>query len=154
MVVYALPEPDGNGAKVAGDVVLPPPRIVRGVVTDRDGKPMPDTPVSIWGYNDDRERLAPNTPLATGRTLPGYGTWGILDMYVGRRSGRTDHLGRFAFGDLPPGEFHVVAYGARNAKIGTSATFAVSATEQPEPVRVETDASTGAPVPQAAPRKR
>ena len=149
MVVYALPEPDEDGIKPVGDIVLPRPRIVRGVVTDPDGKPRPDTRISIWGYNDDRHRLAPNGNLANSEVAhPHYGKWGILDMYVGRRSGRTDHLGRFAFGDIPAGEFHVTVYGERNARIGKSEPFRVATGEEPALVRIVTDANSDGPVPQ------
>jgi protocatechuate 3,4-dioxygenase beta subunit len=154
MVVYALPEPDVKGSKGIEELVLPRPRIVRGIVTDPDGKPMTDTPVSIHGYNEDRCRFAPDGKLTRAIAKGASGQWGYLDRFVGRRRGCTDHLGRFAFGDIPPGDFHVGVHGARNAEIGASETFRVSASEEPGFVHIVADPSKGAPVPQTGPQTR
>jgi len=104
---YALPEPDGDTAALP-DLTLGRARIVRGVLRGLDGKPLADTEVFLHGYNDDRHALAPDGVLAQG-TRTQYDGWGLLDRYVGQRKVRSDHLGRFAFGDVAPGTYRVVA---------------------------------------------
>lgn len=136
-LVYALPEAQ-NDVRKAGDVVLPRPRLVRGLLTGPDGKPKANTPVSIWGYNDDRHRMAPNGPLARG-VNNGMAGWGHIDMYVGRRKSRTDQQGRFAFGDIGAGSWHVVAYDGRSQVIGRTAPFKVNAKTDPPVIKMSTD---------------
>jgi len=133
-LVYALPDAKANVRK-AGDVVLLRPRIVRGVLTGPDGKPKANTPVSIWGYNDDRHRMAPNGPLARG-VNDGMAGWGYINMYVGRRKSRTDQQGRFAFGDIGAGSWHITAYDERSQIIGRTDPFEVKAKTDPPLIKM------------------
>ena len=139
MLVYALPPANADGVKHAGDVALSKPRVVRGVVTDAAGKPVANAAVNLWGYNQDRHRLDPNGNLANAKPIGNYREWGLLDMYLGSRNGRTDHLGRFAFGDVAPGTFHLVVYGENNQRIMTSEAFPVVADRDPEPIKLRTE---------------
>lgn len=128
-LVYALPEP-ADDVREADDIVLTRTRIVRGVLTGPDGKPKANTPISIWGYNADRHRMAPNGPLAR-RVDEHHAGWGFIDMYVGCRKSRTDQNGRFAFGDIGAGSWHVVAYDAQRNPIGDTEPFDVKADVDP-----------------------
>lgn len=139
--VFALPEAE-QGVRAVGDVTLPLPRIVRGVLRTPDRRPRPDTAVSIWGYNADRHARAPDGALARDPD-PGPARvrrgWDILRMYVGRREVRTDHLGRFAFGDLAPGTWHVVAYDAENGKIAIGEPFELAADGPVPDITIDAD---------------
>lgn len=134
MLVYALPEAGADGLAAVGDVVLPKARIVRGVLAGTAGEPLADTTVALHGYNADRHRFAPNGPLARKQPAQPHDEWGMLDRYVGRRSVRTDHRGRFAFGDVAAGEYRVVAFDARNRELAAAEGVVVGAAEDPAPV--------------------
>lgn len=130
MLVYTLPRADERGAAVVGDLVLPPARCVRGTVTDRDGRPVANTRVTLVGYNADRDALvARSDPAVTP-------DWRFFAHYVAARRSRTDHLGRFAFGDVPAGTFEVRAHGADWLPIGRGTTLDVAADRDPQPVTV------------------
>ena len=138
-LVYALPPVNQAGVKVAGQIQLARPRIVSGVVYGPDDKPRPHTKVCLWGFNADCHRLDPDGMLAkTSKQSRGRAGWGLIRMYVGKREVRTDHRGRFAFGDVPPGEFHCVVYDTRNGKIGSSERFEIEAEEDPQPIEIGT----------------
>lgn len=137
-LVYALPPASAVGTKNAGDIAMRKPHLVRGVVRGPDGSPRINTKVILWGYNDDRHRLDPNGNLArTANAEHGLSGWPLLRMYVAGHEVRTDAKGRFVFGDVATGTFHVTAYDERNGKLGTTEPFAVAA--DPEPIELTTD---------------
>ncbi|MFK7742357.1 MAG: hypothetical protein AB8H80_18735 [Planctomycetota bacterium] len=133
--VFALPDAV-RAVRKAGTMTLPLPRIVRGVLRSAEGEPLANHSVSIWGYNSDRHRLAPDGVLASGRKGSHLQGWKLLSMYVGRRETRTDALGRFAFGDLAGGSWHVVAYDEKNNRIAVGDPFVVLADQDPKPVEL------------------
>lgn len=98
-VIYALPAPAGDGQIDFGLVRLPPPQIVQGAAHDADGRPLVDVEVSLRGMNADAMQRGP---------MPS--TWSQLQHYAGERTVRTDTAGRFAFGDVAPGDY-AVAFG-------------------------------------------
>lgn len=130
--VYALPEAK-NDVRTTGDIVLTRPRIVRGQVTGLDGKPLANTAVQIWGYNDDHLRLDPDGPLARNQL---EARW--LKSYVGHRKTRTDHLGRFAFGDVAAGDWQVKAITAQRQELGV-VDPTIKRGVDPKPVKLSTN---------------
>ncbi len=129
--VYALPDAKNN-VRIAGEIVLTPPRIVRGQLIGPDGTPRPNTAVALVGYNEDRHRLDPDGPMANN---VGNARWSYIDMYVGRRKTRTDHLGRFAFGDVAPGDWQVTASTDQSNELARTA-FTVKAKIDPKPIKL------------------
>jgi hypothetical protein len=137
-LVYALPRAGADGCKDAGEITLQKPHIVRGVLRGPDGSPRVDTKVILWGYNADRHRLDPAGRLAkTANAEHGLEGWPLLRMYVAGHEVRTDAKGRFVFGDVATGTFHVTAYDEQNGRIGTTEPFDVTAV----PKLVEIDAT-------------
>jgi RNA polymerase sigma factor (sigma-70 family) len=93
-VLYDLPDDElARSAIDLGDLVLAPMASVRGVVVDKQGKPMVDQKVTLHGANADRHRFG---------TLPEG-----LESYAEEKSARTDDLGRFSFADLAAGHYKV-----------------------------------------------
>lgn len=90
--VYGLPRAE-DGIKV-GDLQLQAAQVVRGVVRDRDGRPVPNARVLLNGRNADHDRLA-----------AGMGNWSRVDLYLAERVVRADGNGNFAFGDVPVGKY-------------------------------------------------
>jgi protocatechuate 3,4-dioxygenase beta subunit len=116
-----------NGVHDAGKVDLRRPRLVTGVVIGPDGKPAALTPVSLWGTNADRSRLA-SMPATLGR----IGGWQLLERYVALRSARTDDKGHFAFGDIAAGDYKLVVSGPNNAPLLTRDGIVVRPHNDPE----------------------
>lgn len=85
-----------------GDLVLEPPASLSGRVLDPDRQPMPGLRVSLSAEPSQRDQLGPSQEpsqgYASGR---GFG--------FGRVSARTDARGRFAFTDLPSGNYSLWA---------------------------------------------
>lgn len=99
-VVFGLPRPAGDGQIDFGLARLPRPRLVQGVAHDPDRRPAANVQVCLRGVNADALERGP---------LPS--TWPHLRIYLGERSVRTDAAGRFAFGDVAPGDY-AVAFGS------------------------------------------
>jgi len=95
-LVYALPTAAAAGPAQVPDVRLQPARLVRGVLRDDRGAPVPHANVTLHGTNRDCEQLA---------ALPV--NWGVLRFYLAQRTARTDAHGEFAFGDVAPGSYEV-----------------------------------------------
>ncbi len=95
-LVYALPTAAAAGPVQVPDVRLQPARLVRGVLRDERGAPLPHMHVTLHGTNADSERLA---QLPTN--------WGVLRFYLAQRTARTDAHGEFAFGDVAPGNYEL-----------------------------------------------
>lgn len=136
--VFALP-PAEDGVREAGTLALPQARIVRGTAVDAEGKPLAHAAVSIWGLNRDAHDLDPGGELQRRGDDDHATGWGLLDMYVCQRTSRTDHLGRFAFGDVAAGDWRIAVYDESRNIIGRSGDLVVEAARDPAPVRVETD---------------
>jgi protocatechuate 3,4-dioxygenase beta subunit len=129
-LVLHLPQAK-DGVHDAGRVDMRKARLLTGRVVDADGKPVARVAVGLWGSNADRSRMA---TLLAGQQ--GYGGWDLLRMYLDQHQARTDSSGRFAFGDLPAGEFGLVVYGPRNERLAGQQGIVVSADADPEPIEL------------------
>ena len=136
-MVYALPEADRDGVRQAGTIQMRHPHPVRGRVIDRGEYPVPFAKTTLIGMNADRHRLAPGGKLATGEAADVAG-WPMLRI-LGRRNVRTDSRGGFTFGDVPPGEYHVLVYGKRGQVIGDLPEFTISAGSKPVELIIEAE---------------
>lgn len=94
--VYALPVATKAGVAPVPDVRLQPARLVRGVLHDDRGQPVPHASVTLHGCNADCETFA---------ALPA--NWSTLRFYLAQRTARTNARGEFAFGDLAPGSYEL-----------------------------------------------
>jgi len=83
--------PREGDANELGEIVLPWPRAIEGVVLLPDGSPARRVRVEAEGWNRDRGRLGQGEPGGVSR--------------VAREERRTDDLGRFRFPDLSPGRY-------------------------------------------------
>lgn len=110
-LVYHLP-PAQRGVRDAGTIAMRPPRFLRGRVVDDGGRPVPRLKLALWGANLDREAL--------GKLAPDVGPngWSLLRMYLAMRVSKCNAQGEFAFGDLATGVYSLVAYGAKNERLG------------------------------------
>ena len=130
MSAYSLPEADQDGIKRAGQRMLSAARVVRGRLTEADGKPIANAGIALIGYNADRDVLI-GQPTATDSAKARR-----FELYLGHRRSRTDHLGRFAFGDVPNGRFHVEALDDRLRTLAKSEDFAVQPLTDPKPIEL------------------
>jgi protocatechuate 3,4-dioxygenase beta subunit len=94
-----------------GDIVLAPGVLVRGVLVDPEGNPIPNRKVDLVAL-----ALQPPTALVVAAPLNGQSptiaaaprTAGAgPDRYTGVRSARSDGRGRFAFADVSAGEYQI-----------------------------------------------
>ena len=112
MIVFDFPESETKGSHVDfGDLQLPPPSLVAGIVIDETGTGIPDLEIYLRGANADRGRYRSESRRA--RNMPD-----MVDTYVATRRCRTDDRGRFQFTDLSAGSYEVAAQwrGASSAK--------------------------------------
>ena len=92
-VTYDFPEDEKALTTIElGTLALQRPFVLRGVVVGSNDEPLPNCMLQLTGINDDRGLLG-------GSPVEG------VEAYCGKRSGRTDHLGRFSFADLAPAEY-------------------------------------------------
>ena len=89
------PHPAGPATIDLGDVRLPAPLAIEGVVLDAGGAPLARVDVELRGANRDRGRRRSGA-------APGW-------EYGNVENRRTDDLGRFRFPDLAPGDYAIVA---------------------------------------------
>jgi hypothetical protein len=83
-------EADGDAVDL-GDIALPEAASIAGTVEGPEGEPQAGAVVDLWGSNRDALRLA---RAPAGPAPPARGV-----------QARADDRGRFAFADLPPGDF-------------------------------------------------
>lgn len=103
-VVLGLPWPAGDGQIDFGSVKLPAPRLVLGSLQDADGRPAANAQVHLRGVNANATQHG---------SLPS--NWRLLRIYLGERAVRTDASGRFAFGDVAPGDYTLALGGYTDA---------------------------------------
>ena len=96
-----------------GDIPLYAASSIEGeVVNEVDGGPVPDMLVEMWGSNEDRGRLVERAGdlEAASRIRENRRRSSWSDGFVDRRARTTDRAGRFAFGNLPAGEYRLDAH--------------------------------------------
>ncbi len=96
-LVYEFPADEAQLSTIElGETRMDPALTLAGRVVDEAGVAFPSLEITLHGHNADR-----------GRWQEAQREW--LDNYVEAREGRSDHEGRFAFGELAAGSYDVRA---------------------------------------------
>lgn len=122
---YALPTATEAGLMQLPAITLHRARLLRGVLRDENGEPVPHQSVTLHGANADCEQLA---------ALPS--NWNVLRFYLAQRTTRTDARGAFAFGDLAPGNYELALGDGNVDNRAVPVPVDVSATGEPAPVEL------------------
>jgi protocatechuate 3,4-dioxygenase beta subunit len=137
--LYEFPPPADPTLVDFGDIVLAEAASLEGlVVNNLDGAPVPDVAVELSGSNKDRERFVEvaagpeaASAIRDARRRQPFG----VDIYVARRARRADGAGRFAFDNLPPGDYQLTATSSRVELMG-SLRVSIDAGERRDDLRL------------------